>query len=66
MPIYSQICPLVSKEKIFKELICIIIGKTSPYRDLNYWWRKFVLATLVKGHQMIIYANLQSIKSVSF
>ena len=32
MPIYSQICPLVSEEKIFKELICIIIGKTAPPR----------------------------------
>ena len=28
MPIYSQMCPLVSEEKIFKELLCIIIGKT--------------------------------------
>ena len=33
MPIYSQICPLVS-EKIFKELISIIIGKTAP----TPWW----------------------------
>ena len=29
-PIYSQIRLLVSEEKIFKELICIIIGKTAP------------------------------------
>ena len=26
----STVCLLVSEEKIFKELICIIIGKTAP------------------------------------
>ena len=36
-----------------------------PRRGLIYWLCKFVLATLVKGHHMIIYANLHSNLSIS-
>ena len=30
LPIYSQLCPLVSEKKIFNEFIYIIMGKNSP------------------------------------
>ena len=68
MPIYSQCCPLVSEEKIFKELICIILGKKQPcpHGGLIYYGRKLFLAILLQGHQMIIYANLQPNLLISF
>ena len=51
MPIYSQICPLVSEEKIFKELICIIIGKTAPPPGgPHLLMEQVALAILVGGH----------------
>ena len=34
--------------------------------SLNYWPSKFVLATLVKGDQMIIYASLQPNLSIFY
>ena len=37
-----------------------------PRRGLIYWPSKFFVATLVKGHHMIIYANLLSNLSISF
>ena len=40
--------------------------KPLPRRSLNYWPSKFVLATLAKGHQMIIYVKLQSNLSIRF
>ena len=47
--------------------LCIIMGKQPlPHGGLMYWPSKFVLATLVKGHYMIIYANLQSNLPISF
>ena len=67
MPIYNEICALVSEKKIFKELICIIIRKTAHLRGgLIYWRSKFVLAILIDGHLMTIYANLHSNLSISF
>ena len=49
--IYSQICPLVSEEKIFKELICIIIEKKRYSQGgLIYLLSKFILAILVDDH----------------
>ena len=51
MPIYIQICLSVSEEKIFKELIRIIVEKQPrPHGSLIYWQRKFILAILVEGH----------------
>ena len=51
MPVYSQICPLDSEGKTFKELICILIEKTArPYGGLIHIPSKFVLAISVKDH----------------
>ena len=51
MPIYSQICSLVSEEKIFEELICIIIGKTAMHPDggLVYRQSKFADRNFGRG-----------------
>ena len=51
MPIYTQICPLVSEEKIFKELICILIEKKRYSQGGHiYLLSKFILAILVDDH----------------
>ena len=51
MIIHANLKSVCQEEKIFKELICIIIGKTAPpLGGLIYLRRKFVIALLVVGH----------------
>ena len=46
MPIYSQICPLVSEEKIFQDF---------AFGNQNPAWIFFIWASLIEDHPRIIY-----------
>ena len=67
MTIYSQICRLISEEKIFKELICIIMGKTAPPPcGSHLLTEQMCFSYFGRGSLDATYANLQSNLSINF
>ena len=48
--IYSQICPLVSEEKIFKDTHYNKKNSPTPMGASFIYWAKFILAILVEDY----------------